>query len=327
MERHASLRVFWSDWQHPVVGAARRVARIGAILGLVVLASALVGGMKAHAAAPEKPVAVASISILADFVRAVAGTALVVETIVPIGGDPHVYEPVPSDARKLARAAIVFRNGVGLERWLDRLIGASSERRPVVTLTDGLTPVVEASGAYKGQPDPHMWMDPTLAARYVERIRDVLAQRYPAHAAEFRRNAAQYLQELGALDIEIRASVERIPLPRRKLVTTHDAYRYFSTRYGLELVASIWGISTEAEPSAAEVSRIVTAVRTSGVPAVFVETTVNPKLMQRIARDTGVRIGAPLYGDSVGAPGSGAETYVAMMRANADAIAAGLLGD
>jgi zinc/manganese transport system substrate-binding protein len=327
MERETGSSALWSEWRRPVAGALRRIARNGAVLGLIVLAAVLIGGGKGHAAAPPKPVAVTSISILADFVRAVGGDAIAVESIVPVGGDPHVYEPVPSDARKLARAAIVFRNGAGLERWMDRLIGTTSDRRPVVTLADGLTPIVQASGTYQGRPDPHMWMDPSLAARYVLRIRDVLAQRYPAHAAAFRRNAAAYLDELAALDAEIRGRVERIPPARRKLVTTHDAYRYFATRYGLELVASIWGISTEAEPSAAEVSRIVTAVRNAGVPTVFVETTVNPKLMQRIARDAGVRIGAPLYGDSVGGPGSGAETYLGMMRANASAIAAGLAGD
>lgn len=274
----------------------------------------------------EAPTAVASISILADFVRAVAGDRVRVISIVPVGGDPHTYEPVPSDARKLARAQIVFRNGLGLERWLDRLIGTNQPGRPVVTLTDGLQPIVEASGAYKGQPDPHLWMDPAYAVHYVRRAEQALAQRFPQHAAEFARNAGAYVAELGKLDHEFKQQLAKVPPARRRLVTTHDAYRYFCVRYGFELTASIWGISTETEPSAAEVGAIVNAIRASGVPTVFIETTINPKLMQRIAVDAKVRVGRPLYGDSVGAPGSGADTYVGMMRSNLRAIVDGLVG-
>lgn len=274
----------------------------------------------------EPPTVVASISILADFVRAVAGERVQVISIVPVGGDPHTYEPVPSDARKLARAQIVFRNGLGLERWLDRLIGADQSARPVVSLTDGLRPIVEASGTYKGQPDPHLWMDPTYAIHYVRRAERALSQRFPQHAAEFARNAQGYVEQLTQLDQEFKQQLATVPPMRRRLVTTHDAYRYFCTRYGFELVASIWGISTETEPSAAEVGAIVNAVRASGVPTVFVETTINPKLMQRIAVDAKVRVGRPLYGDSVGASGSGADTYIGMMRSNLRSIVDGLTG-
>ena len=128
------------------------------------------------------------------------------------------------------------------------------------------------------------------------------------------------------LDREIRALMNSVPPAQRQLVTTHDAFRYFASRYQLNLVASIWGISTETEPSAREVARIVGAIRSAGVPAVFIETTINPKLMHRIAAEAKVRVGEPLYGDSVGAPGSGADTYLGMMRANARAIARGLGG-
>lgn len=303
--------------------ARRRVLRAAALFAVV---GAFAGFGDARAAEPAKPTVVATISILADYVSAVAGDTLVVETVVPVGGDPHTYEPVPSDARRLARAAMVFRNGLGLERWLDKLIGAARPDRPVVSLTEGFASLRVTEGAYAGDPDPHAWMDPHIAVRYVDAVERALRAQYPQHAATYAANAARYREQLAALDRDIAALMKTVPPARRQLVTTHDAFRYFARRYGLNLVASIWGISTETEPSAREVANIVGAIRKAGVPAVFIETTINPKLMQRIAAEARVRIGAPLYGDSVGAPGSGADSYLGMMRANAQAIARGLSG-
>lgn len=300
-------------------GFARRAA-----IGLALLAAVVAPARLLAAAPADKPVALASISILADFVRAVAGDTLVVESLVHVGGDPHTYEPVPSDARRLARAAIVFRNGLGLERWLDKLIDAGGPSRPVVTLSDGIASLRVESGSYAGAPDPHAWMDPVLALQYVGAVERSLAAHFPHHAATFAANATRYRAELAALDADIRATLAAVAPARRQLVTTHDSFRYFSRRYGLRLVASIWGISTETEPSAQEVARIVEAIRAHAVPAVFAETTINPKLMKRIAADAKVKLGEPLYGDSVGRPGSGADTYIGMMRANARAIARGL---
>lgn len=303
--------------------ALRRLLRATLVLAVILLAGR---ALEARASESPKPVAVATISILADFVRAVAGDTLTVESIVPVGGDPHTYEAVPSDARRLARAAMVFRNGFGLERWLDKLIGASGGGRTVVTLTEGFAAMKVTEGSYAGDPDPHAWMDPQIARRYVDAVEQALRARYPQHAATYAANAARYREQLDVLDREIRVLMNSVPPAQRQLVTTHDAFRYFASRYQLNLVASIWGISTETEPSAREVARIVGAIRSAGVPAVFIETTINPKLMHRIAAEAKVRVGEPLYGDSVGAPGSGADTYVGMMRANARAIARGLGG-
>lgn len=323
MAAHHEARPGWA--RAAVHRALRAVASLASMACLATLAQAfIVAG--ARAAPGDKPVAVATISILADFVRAVAGDKLEVQSIVHVGGDPHTYEPVPSDARRLAGAAIVFRNGLGLERWLDKLIGSSRAARPVVTLTDGIASLNVACGEYAGSPDPHAWMDPQLALQYVGAVERSLGEHFPQHRAAFAANAARYSAELGALDRDIAALLAPIPAERRQLVTTHDSFSYFSRRYELKLVASIWGISTDTEPSAQEIARIIGAVRASGVAAVFTETTVNPKLMKRIAADAKVRFGQPLYGDSVGAPGSGTDTYLTMMRANARAIANGLLG-
>ena len=280
--------------------------------------------LEAKAQQTAKPVAVATISILADFVQAVAGDTMVVESVVPVAGDPHTYEPVPSDARRLARAAMVFRNGLGLERWLDRMIGDAKEGRTVVTLTAGFPALKVTDGVYAGDPDPHAWMDPRIVMHYVDAVEKALSTRYPHNAKVYAANAARYRGELEALDREIRTLLQAVPKSRRHLVTTHDAFRYFARRYDLELVATIWGISTESEPSAKQVAQIVGAIRKTGVPTVFVETTINPKLMKRIAQEARVRVGDALYGDSVGAKGSGADTYIGMMRANARSIARGL---
>ena len=311
-------------------GSSKKKARVPcpsplrcAIAFLAAGVMAMLGAPAAAADGEELPLAVATISILADFVRAVAGERLEVISIVHVGGDPHTYEPVPSDARRIADADLVVRNGLGLERWLDRLIAANAKTR-VVTATEGLVPLVQADGDYEGHPDPHLWMDPRLAAAYVRNIEAALAERYPQHATEFTRNARGYAERLEALDRDIAHELSGIEEEHRKLVTTHDAFRYFGRRYGVEVVATIWGISTEREPSAREIRTIVDGIREQGVRSVFVETTVNPTLMLRIAEETGIHVGAPLYGDSVGPPGSGADTYVGMMRANANAVAEGL---
>jgi ABC-type Zn uptake system ZnuABC Zn-binding protein ZnuA len=167
-------------------------------------------------------------------------------------------------------------------------------------------------------------MDPVLAIGYVEAVRDALTAADPGGADAYAANADAYVELLTELDREIARDIATVPPERRKLVTTHDAFRYFGDRYGLDVVGTIWGISTEREPSAEEVGRLVDAVREQDVPIVFVETTVNPQLMERVARDAGVGVGEPLYGDSLGAAGSGADTYVGMMRTNAGRIVTGL---
>lgn len=292
------------------------------------LAAALTATALPLAAQPtaERPLVVATINILADLAAQIGGDAIRVDSVVPLAGDPHTFEPTPSTARLLARAQLVLRNGLGLERWLDRLVGAATASRPVVTVTEGLVPQIVRDAHEAQAPDPHLWMDPNQVHGYVTNIERALAQRFPAHAAGFAARAQALHAQLKQLDRDAQAMVDALPVERRKLVTTHDAFRYFAQRYGLTLVASIWGISTETEPSAKEVARIVQAIRRHRVPAVFVETTFNPRLMQRIAADAGVAVGPPLYGDSLGAAGSGAHTYIGMMRANLRALAIGLGG-
>jgi len=289
----------------------------GFVAAMLLLAA---GCTAAPAPGGGRPKAVTTINILADLVSQVAGDRVEVVSLIPVGGDPHTYEPVPRDVQRVAESQIVFYNGLGLEKWLEKLIENAGGRRVSVELTRGLRPAIQREGSYRGDPDPHLWMDPVFAKKYVENARDALVRFDPEGRATYERNAARALRELDALHAWIQQQVAQIPPHRRKLVTTHDAFRYFGQRYGLRVVGTIWGISTEDEPSAQEIARLVDRIRAEGVPAVFVETTINPKLMERVAREAGVRIGQPLYGDSLGPPGSDADTYVKMMRHNVRAI-------
>lgn len=303
--------------RRPATARPGRSLRALAAAAACLLPLALLAGCETSAAGDAgRPHAVATINVIADLVAEVAGDRMEVSSIVPLAADPHTYEATPADARLVSDADVVFRNGLGLERWLDQLVDATAGGL-VVTVTDGLDAVRDGEA---GDVDPHLWMDPMLVIGYVEVIRDTLTGLDPDGAQAYEQRAADYVAALRELDAWIAAEVRTLPGERRKLVTTHDAFRYYGERYGLDVVGSVWGISTEREPSAEEIRRLVDAVRSERVPAVFVETTVNPRLMERVAADAGVRVGAPLYGDSLGEPGSGADSYLGMMRANTDAI-------
>lgn len=307
----------------------RELAAVAALLAVVLLAGA--AGVAAAGASwlrtlgPEdgRPRVVASISIIGDLARQVAGERAHVYSLLGPGQDPHTYQPVPRDALAVARADLVLVNGYGLDFWAERLVRGLPTPPPVLRLAEGVrTEPLPWLGAGK-RADPHLWMDPTLAAQYVLQIRDALAALDPAGGPEYARRAAEAVDRLRRLDAWIAAQVATIPPERRKLVTTHDAYRYFGRRYGIVVLDTVWGITTEEEPSAHELARLFANLRVHGVPA-FVETTINPKLMEEIAAQAGVRIGGPLYADALGPPGSGADTYVGMMEHNVRTLVAAL---
>ena len=269
------------------------------------------------AQSPPLPV-VASFSILGDFVREVGGSGVEVSTIVGPNGDAHVYEPTPADGRALARARLVFVNGLGFEGWIDRLIAASKTKAKIVTVSAGVAPRQGEEGL-----DPHAWQDVANARRYVENIRDALAAADPERAALYQANATAYLAKLDALDREITTALETIPPARRRIISPHDAFGYFAARYGLEFIAP-QGVSTESEASARDVAKIIDAVKANKVAAVFLENIADPRLTQRIAAETGVKIGGTLYSDALSEPGGPASTYIDMMRHNVGELAKAL---
>jgi zinc/manganese transport system substrate-binding protein len=278
------------------------------------------------ALAADRIAVVATFSILGDLVKNVGGDRVDVATLVGPNGDVHVYSPTPADARTLAAANTVFINGLGLEGWMTRLIGASGATAPVIVASAGVTPrdMPDRHDAGRAVPDPHAWQSAANAKIYVANIRDGLERADPAGKDVYDANAKSYLAKLDALDLEVRAAIARIPAERRKIITTHFAFGYFGDAYGLQFIAPE-NLSTDAEPSAKDVAVIIAQIRRENIPAVFLENISDPRLMRVIAGETGAAIGGTLYSDALSAPDGPAGTYIGMMRHNAGELAKALM--
>jgi zinc/manganese transport system substrate-binding protein len=283
--------------------------------GLVALALIAV---TAPARAADRLNVVASFSILGDLVRNVGGERVTVTTLVGPDGDVHVYVPTPADAKKIADARLLFVNGLGLEGWLPRLVQSAGNNATIVTATSGIAPLKLGSDA-----DPHAWQSPLNAKIYVANIRDALVAADPADAEAFKSNAEAYLAKLDALDGEVRRAVAQIPENRRKVISTHRAFGYFAAAYGIAFVAPL-GVSTESEASARDIAGIITQIRASKIPAVFLENISDPRLIRQIAAETGARVGGTLYSDSLTGEKGDSPTYIDMVRHNIKALTSAL---
>jgi zinc/manganese transport system substrate-binding protein len=270
--------------------------------------------------------AVASFSILADFVRQVGGERVEVTALVGPDADAHAFSPSPADANRIAGAKMIVVNGLGFEGWMERLVKSSATKAPVVVASRGIRPI-ESEDDHGGHDrhayDPHAWQSITNTKTYVTNIRDGLIAADPAGRETYEANASRYLAELDRLEDEVKAAIARIPASRRRVITTHDAFGYFARTYGMTFIAP-QGVSTEAEASAKGVARIIRQVRSEKIPAVFLENVSDPRLMDRIAKETGARIGGKLYSDALSGPGGPAATYLDMMRNNIRAFSAAL---
>jgi ABC-type Zn uptake system ZnuABC Zn-binding protein ZnuA len=261
---------------------------------------------------------VATTTQAADLARQVGGNRVNVEGMLRPGGDPHDYEPRPSDVQAVARAAVVLRSGGEVDDWLGDVIDNAGGDAEPVTLIDSVKRLDD---------DPHWWQDPTNGVRAVEAIRAALSKADPAHRAAYARNAERTIRRLRRLDRTIAGCVERVPRAKRKIVTTHDALGYFARRYGVEVVgAVIPSLSTQAQASAGDVERLVEQIRREGVEAVFPESSVNPDIERAIAREAGARIGDSLYADSLGPKGSAGETYIGALASDARRLVRGMSG-
>ena len=269
----------------------------------------MLAALPAHAQTSKLPV-IASFSILGDLVAEIGGERVAVTTLVGPEGDAHVWQPAPADAARVAGAKLFVTNGLGFEGWVTRLIGASGAKPTMLVASQSVTPLREGSAI-----DPHAWQSVANAKLYVANIRDGLSAADPGGASAYAANATAFLAKLDALDAEVRATIGHIPAARRRLVTTHDAFGYFAKAYGLDFFAAV-GVSTEAEISAKDVAKIIKQVRADKVPAVFLENTGDPRLMQRIAAETGAKVGGRLYSDALSQPDGPAGTYITMMRYN-----------
>lgn len=293
--------------------ASRRQLLPG-LLGLLALLGAV---LPAAAQAPLK--VVASFSILGDFVRQVGGDRVAVTTLVGPGGDSHVYRPSPDDVRRVAEAKLVIINGLGLEGWLPRLVAAAGAHARIVTATDGVAPRRPSPGDRGGGIDPHAWQAVPNVKVYVANIRDALIAADPAGEGLYTANAQAYLARLDDLDRDVRAAVGPIPPSRRKVISTHDAFGYFADTYGITFIAPE-GVSTDSGVSAGDLAAIVRQVKAEGVPAVFLESIADPRLMRQIAAETGASIGGTLYSDALTAENGEAPTYIDMVRHNIKAL-------
>ena len=293
------------------------------------LAGLVIAGHGAAAQTQTMLPAVATFSILADFVKQIAGERLALTTLVSAGADAHVYSPTPADARALAAAKLVFVNGLGFEGWVNRLIRSSGTKATVVTATTGITALkADQADAHAGhnhaENDPHAWHSVANARIYAANVLAALAAADPAGKDIFEANAKAYAMQLDTLEAEIRAAIARVATEKRKVITSHDSFRYFEKAYGIEFI-SPRGVSTSAEPSAQAVGRIIRQIKAEKIPAVFLENITDGRLMKRIADETGARIGGTLYSDALTPPGGPASTYVAMMQHNVREIVSALV--
>lgn len=270
------------------------------------------------------PLVVTSASIFADMTEMIAGGHVRIQSVVPIGGDPHIYEPTPADVRLVSQANLVLINGLTFEGWMNELIENSGTSAKTITITEGIGTI--SSEEYANSSDPHAWMTAKNGLTYVRNIRDALIELDPFNRSVYEFNSGVYLQQLEDLDVEIFQQIASIPEKDRILITSHDAFRYYGRHYGIQVEAAL-GTSTDAEVQTDDVNRLTNIIRDSGVPAIFVESTINPKLIRQIAIDNDVIIGGYLYADSLGEPDTEAGTYEGMLRYNTNTIVEALKGN
>jgi zinc/manganese transport system substrate-binding protein len=295
-------------------------------------------GTDTEAAVGGRIAVVTTTTHIADFARQVAGERADVTSLLPANADAHDYEPTPRDVERVADADLVLQHGMGLDEWAAGLINDSGTRAMVVTVTSGITTLVPGEDEHDEDidehaeddhhhdgDDPHVWFDVANAKVMVENVRGALIEVDPDGAATYEANTTAYLGQLDELDTWIREQIATIPEDQRKLVTNHDAFGYYVHAYGLEFIGAIIpSLDAQAQPSARETAQLVDRIREENVKAIFTETSINPNLANRIASEAGVIVVDNLYGDSLGEPGSGADTYIGMMRTNTTAIVEGL---
>jgi zinc/manganese transport system substrate-binding protein len=272
----------------------------------------------------SRPQVVATTIQVGALTKAVAGNSVNLKTLIGAGVDPHEYEPSAEDVARLHDAKLILRNGVGLDAFLDKVVKESGAAN-VVTVSDGVQLRHGDDETGKTEDDPHIWHNPQNAKIMVDNIARALSATFPESATTFQKNAEAYKQKLDDVDQQIRKLIDTLPNENRKMVTNHDAFGYFIDYYGLRFVgAVIPGVTTSSEASARQVADLEDTIRREGVKAVFAESSLDPKVAKQIAKDTHVKIVDNLYGDSLGEPGSGADTVDGMLLANARTIVAAL---
>ena len=270
---------------------------------------------------------VASFSILGDLVSEVAGDNIDLKVLVGSNGDAHEYQPAPADAKALAGANLVFVNGLGFEGWFERLVRSSGYNGQVVVASKGVPTLKsqeDPGEKLHGHNDPHAWQNIANAKVYVVNIRDALIMADKKHADEYRDNTEKYLAQLDALESWVKAEIGKVPAEKRKVISMHDAFQYFAKAYGITFLAPV-GISTDAQPSAADIARLEDQIRSQKITAVFLENMTDSRLITQLQQDAGAHIGGTLYSDALSAPGEPAPDYISMFKHNVPELTRGMM--
>lgn len=257
-----------------------------------------------------KPQVIASFSIIGDMTREIAGDNIEIKTLVGANSDTHGYEPTPADAKAIAHADLVLINGLGLEGWMERLIKSSGYKGAMVIISNGINPIGN---------DPHAWQDLQNGKIYAANIRDALIKIDAVHAAEYQANASEYIKKLNELDNWVKSEIAKIPPGKRNVISTHDAFGYFSRAYAINFIAAS-GISNESQASAAGIAKLIDQIRAKGVKVIFLENMTDPRLMKQLEKDAGAHIGGTLYSDSLSKKNEAAPNYIKMFQHNVEEL-------
>lgn len=277
-----------------------------------------------HTAKAQKSVKViASFSILGDMVKTIGDTRVQVTTLVGPDSDVHAYAPTPSAAREVSEADLVVVNGLGLEGWMDRLIKASGFKGMVVTASSGIKPRRMKSDGKDIIIDPHAWQNLANGRLYVANIEKALEKVDPGGSTTYKTLAAAYDKKLTELNMWVSKEFAAIPQNRRRMITTHDAFGYLADAYGIDILSPM-GISTESEPSARDVKNLIRQIQREKITAVFVENISDPRMLEQIARESGVTVGGKLFSDALSKPNGPAPTYLELFRSNVSKIIAAM---
>ena len=302
----------------------RKVAWLLLIVLLGPVVPALTSGCQSRTAGGQTLRVLAVENFLADIAQNVAGDRLKVDALMPLGADPHSFEPTPKEVARVAKSDVLIVNGAGFEEFLKSMLQNAGGKRLVIEASAGLIQRTPGPGEGSGdvhEGDPHFWLNPINTIRYVENIRAGLSQADPAGKDTYDRNAQAYIAQLRDLDAWITAQVTQIPAERRLLVTNHESFGYFADRYGFRIIGAIIpSVSTSASPSARQLAALIDHIKATGAPAIFLETGTNPQLADQISAETGVKVITGLYTHSVSAAGGPAATYIELMRYNAEQI-------
>lgn len=273
------------------------------------------------------PLVLTTFTVIQDMASRVAGEFCQVESITKAGAEIHDYEPTPDDLKRAQKAQLILNNGLGLERWFERFIDESPAQR--ADLSEGITAIPIAEGDFQGQANPHAWMSPENGKIYVENIVRALSSLVPDHAKDFEANGDAYKKELDNISSRLIEELSALPENQRTLVTCEGAFSYLCRDTNMKELY-LWAVNSADEGTPQQIAKVVEAVKSQQIPAVFCESTVNPKAMQQVADETGATLKTDekniLYVDSLSEADGPVPTYLDLLQHDADAIVSGLMG-